>query len=121
MRSRLETICLYAVAALTAATIVIVLQSLVFGQKIYPKFPIYVGKLKENSTTEISRWLTEGTFAVASGKDANLYVAYSEDADEFILSLESTKEHAATDGYIPTLKITNGGASNTIRVEARKE
>lgn len=104
------------ITSLITTTIVIVLQSIAWGQeKVYPKYAVEVGTVKPNN-----RWKTQGTFAVVTGKDANIYVSYLEESDEFVLCLEATKEHAATDGYIPPMKIVPT-LSNMVKIQARKE
>lgn len=113
------------ITAFALGIVVIVLQTIAWGQqttlRVYPKYVIEVGRVKLNATNgEIERWKTEGTFAVVNGKDANLYVRYIEASDEFLFCLEATKEHAATDGYMPPMKIRYA-AANEIYIEARKE
>lgn len=109
--------------AFVSVIVVIVLQSIAWSQptpKVYPKYPILVGRVKLDATNEErSRWKTEGTFAVVSGKDANVFISYMEETDMFLLTLEPTTEHAATDGFIPTMKF-RFAASNEMYIEAKK-
>lgn len=112
-RSYIVDFCIYAFALVLGITAIA-------QERVYPKYPIEVGIVKPNTNEERKRWKTEGTFAVISGKDANLFVKYIEETDEFVFYLEATKEHAATDGYIPKMKFVPI-LSNGIKIEARKE
>lgn len=122
--SKLKIIVLFFIVSLIVFTLVNVLQTIAWGQsprEPYPKFAVMVERVKPNATNaERARWKTYGTAAIVPGKDANLYISYSEEFDEWSFCLEATDEHAKTDGYIPPLKIVPT-LSNVIRLQARKE
>ncbi len=84
------------------------------------KYPIIVGRvIPDSPNAERSQWPTKGTFAVITGKDANLFVQYDETLDTFVVSVQPTTEHAKTDGFIPDMKIAFA-ASNELYIEARQ-
>lgn len=66
------------------------------------------------------QWQTTGTTAIVHGDDAILEVTYDTTTHRWYCALFADEETAATDGKIPPLKMTWGGASNQIWLEARR-
>lgn len=64
--------------------------------------------------------LSRGTTAIIHGDDAVLEVSYDRTTRRWYCVLAADEDTAAGDGIVPPLKMTWGGASNQIWLEARR-
>ncbi len=77
---------------------------------------VWVGKV---DTGQYTQWKTTGQWAVIDGDNSRLRVQWHKETREFVLDLEASAEHAATDGQIPTMYFNGGGAANRVYVMPR--
>lgn len=66
------------------------------------------------------QWKTTGTSAVIHGDDADLFITWDKSSRRWICIVQADEEAAATDGYIPELKVVHAGCMNTVHLEARR-
>lgn len=76
---------------------------------------IWVGKVVEDQYT-LTR--TTAQFVIVDGDNSRLRIHWEPTTREFILSLEASEKHAATDGAIPDMLI-GSCCANQLRVRPR--
>lgn len=79
---------------------------------------VEVGRIVPGTEADRAQWLTKGEWAVITGDDCKLEIAYDKLERRFYLVASPTDQHAATDGQVPPIRVMFAGAVNQLWIEA---